>query len=70
MASRNLLTVKQFSAEHPAFTEGGLRWQVFHAAENGLAECGAILRNGRKVLIDVDRYFAWLDQKNGISSVA
>jgi hypothetical protein len=27
---------------------------------NGLAAAGAIIRCGRKVLIDVDRYAAWL----------
>jgi hypothetical protein len=27
---------------------------------NGLAVTGAIIRRGRKVLIDVDRYGAWL----------
>ena len=29
-------------------------------AGNGLAASGAIIRRGRKVLIDVDRYGAWL----------
>lgn len=29
-------------------------------AGNGLAACGAIIRRGRKVLIDVDKYAAWL----------
>ena len=27
---------------------------------NGLAQTGAIIRRGRKLLIDVDRYGAWL----------
>lgn len=27
---------------------------------NGLAASGAIIRRGRKVLIDIDRYAAWL----------
>lgn len=29
-------------------------------AGNGLAATGAIIRRGRKVLIDIDRYGAWL----------
>ena len=29
-------------------------------AGNGLAAAGAIIRRGRKVLIDLDRYGAWL----------
>lgn len=31
---------------------------------NGLAETGAIIRRGRKVLIDVERYGAWLANGN------
>lgn len=27
---------------------------------NGLAKTGAIIRRGRKILIDIDRYGAWL----------
>lgn len=64
MATRTLLTVKQFAEKHPAFPEGGIRWQIFNEATNGLAESEAIIRNGRKVLIDEDRYFAWLDCQN------
>lgn len=32
---------------------------------NGLAACGAIIRRGRKVLIDVDKYGAWLASGEG-----
>ncbi len=64
MADRHLYTVRQFCEAYPAFTEGGLRWEIFHEENNGLAESGAILRNGRKVLIDADAYFARLDAQN------
>lgn len=63
-------TVKQFIEENPAFSEGGVRWQVFNEDANGLKASGAILRNGRKVLIHVPRYYKWLDWKNGIDSEA
>jgi hypothetical protein len=33
---------------------------------NGLAKTGAIIRRGRKVLIDVDKYAAWLS--SGVSA--
>ncbi|MEY3787811.1 MAG: hypothetical protein RLZ75_2018 [Pseudomonadota bacterium] len=59
------LTVKQFCEHHPAFTLGGMRHQIFHADTNGLKESGAIIRNGRKVLIKISAYFAWLESKNG-----
>jgi hypothetical protein len=35
-------------------------------AGNGLAKSGAIIRCGRKVLIDVDKYAAWLS--SGVSA--
>ena len=56
MNTPTLLTVAQFSEKHPAFPIGGLRYQIFHEKENGLAESGAIIRFGRKVLIDETRF--------------
>ncbi|MEW8506892.1 MAG: hypothetical protein AB2598_09295 [Candidatus Thiodiazotropha sp.] len=61
-------TIKQFVKDHPAFTEGGIRYEIFNCEINGLRESGAILRNGRKLLIHVPRYFRWLDEKNGIQA--
>ena len=60
MTIPTLSTVKQFSEHHPAFPVGGLRHRIFHAESNGLAESGAIIRNGRRVLIDEERFFDWL----------
>jgi len=42
------------------FTEGQLRWWLFNAEANGLAELGAIVRIGRTVYIDVDAFNKWL----------
>jgi hypothetical protein len=68
-ASR-LLTVKQFPLMHPAFTEPALRNLIFKAdnrsssrgeiAGNGLLESGAIIRIGRRILIDEQAFFAWV----------
>ena len=68
--NRTLSTVNQFVEKNPAFTHGGVRWQIFNEDSNGLAESGAVLRNGRRVLIDEDRYFRWLDEQNGIRTDA
>jgi len=57
MTTPSLLTVKQFCEKYPAFPEGGIRHQIFHEKVNGLAEAGAIVRFGRKVLINEERYF-------------
>lgn len=60
---RSLLTVRQFSRKHPAFSEGGLRHKIFYGEETGFSRC--IRRFGRKVLIDENAFFQWLDEQNG-----
>ncbi|MDP3332604.1 MAG: hypothetical protein Q8Q40_16475 [Methylococcaceae bacterium] len=58
------LTVKQFTENQPAFTPGGLRAWIFNEHTNGLAKSGAIVRIGRKVLIDNAKFFAWIEAQN------
>ena len=60
---RVLRTVPQFCDENRFVTEGGLRFQIFNEEKNGLKEAGAIVRIGRKILIDVPRYFHWIDKQ-------
>ncbi|PLX76124.1 MAG: hypothetical protein C0607_06055 [Azoarcus sp.] len=71
-ARRRVGTVRQVAQAYPAFTEAALRDLIFKAADrfnsrgdripgNGLAEAGAIIRIGRKVLIDFDAFESWLD---------
>jgi hypothetical protein len=55
-----LFTVAQLIAKHPAFKTGGLRSLIFNEHQNGLAKTGAIIRIGRKVLIDENKFFAWV----------
>lgn len=65
---RPLLSVRQFAAKHSAFTQSSLRALIDKAREryssrgvvpgNGLAP--AIVRVGRKVLIDEEAFFRWL----------
>jgi hypothetical protein len=59
-----LSTVKQFCVRHPAFKTGGIRALIFNEQQNGLAKAKAIVRLGRKVLIDEPRFFGWLDSQN------
>jgi hypothetical protein len=58
------LTVCQFCDKHKAFKVGGVRSQIFNEDKNGLKKSGAIIRNGRKVLINEPKYFAWLEAQN------
>ena len=58
------LTVNQFKEKHPAFTTGGLRSLIFNEHTNGLAKSGAIVRIGRKILIDETKFFGWVESQN------
>lgn len=71
---RQLLTVRQFSERFPAWTEPGVRNLILNAETrlnsrgdkvpgNGLAEAGAIVRVGRKVLVDVGAFMAWIAEQ-------
>jgi hypothetical protein len=67
-------TTKQFSDKYPAFTEASLRNLIFKAERrhstngeipgNGLIEAGAVVRIGRRVLIDEERFFDWVRHQN------
>lgn len=61
------LTVNQFSEKHKAFTRGGLRALIFNEKSNGLAASGAVVRIGRKVLIDEVRFFEWVQAQQKAS---
>lgn len=73
--ARLVFTVRQFAERNKAFSEAALRNLIFkadtgHSSKgeipgNGLIEAGAIVRIGRKVLIDEDAFFAWVDAQKG-----
>ncbi len=56
---QDLRTIKQLAQENPAFTEASLRWLVFNAHQNGFE--ATIVRVGRRVLIDVEKFDVWLE---------
>jgi hypothetical protein len=60
-----LSTVNQFTEQHRAFTAGGLRALIFNEHNNGLAQSGAIVRIGRKVLIHEEKFWTWVETQNG-----
>jgi hypothetical protein len=77
-APRDLLSVAQFSEKFPAFSQAAIRNLILNSADrlnsrgervagNGLAESGAVLRLGRKILLSESRVFAWIlaQQRNG-----
>ena len=63
MIKRNLRSIAAIAAETP-FSEGQLRWWIFMAASNGLDATDAVIRVGRRVYIDIDRFNDWIEQQN------
>jgi hypothetical protein len=68
---RDLFTVNQFSERRPAWSAQALRNLILNSEDrltsrgekipgNGLAEVGAIVRVGRRVLIDEEAFFRWI----------
>lgn len=66
---RNLKTVTAFADNGP-FTENQVRWWIFQSTNNGLGASGAIVRIGRRVYLDVDRFDAWVESQNRQSAQA
>jgi len=78
-----LTTVKKMAQTKPycdIYTENSIRALVFNSAprisskgeipSNGLQEAGAILRVGRKLLIDLDAFDSWLiTQSSNIKAI-
>ena len=62
------LTVTQLCEKHPAFKPGGIRALIFNEETNGLKASGAIVRVGRKVLIDEAKFFAWVSSQSGVAA--
>lgn len=54
-------TVQSFAKAEDAFPEGSTRWTI-HQHKDKLIEAGAIFYNGRKLLIDRDRFIAFLKE--------
>ena len=61
-AKRRLKTVSAFAASGP-FTENQIRWWIFQAANNGMAEHCVCVRIGRRVYIDEDAFDNWVDSQ-------
>jgi hypothetical protein len=54
-------TVSQVAASITGLSENSLRWHIFKRSVNGLDERKAVLKVGRRVLLDFDKYCEWLE---------
>ena len=67
MSETKYLTVKQFCQKHVAFTESSLRFLIFNENKNGLRDHKVIARIGRRVLINEENFFHWIERQNEIA---
>lgn len=67
MVTRDLKSVPQL-AEVTPFSEAQLRWWIFNEKSNGLSDRKAIVRIGRRVYVDVGRFYEWIDSINASGS--
>ena len=65
--SRVLVTVQQLCQRTPAFKEQTIRQFLFDRHKNGLDK--AVRHLGRKVLIDEEEFFRWIDEHSGVSPI-
>lgn len=63
-----LRSVRQIAERNPAFSEASLRWLIFRAGQNGLDR--ALVRIGRRVLIDEPRFNDWIETQRQKGRVA
>ena len=59
----NLIPVPKWKEHHEWPTEAGLRYYIFNASFNGFDK--VIKKVGRRILIDEERFFDWVEEKNG-----
>lgn len=55
-----LLSPRQIWETYPAFTEGSLRWLLFHRQTNGLSI--AIRKIGRRLVLVEDLFLQWVEE--------
>lgn len=60
--TRKLIPLTSWPKHHNYPPVGGLRHLVFNAKENGFDKC--IRRVGRRILIDEQAYFKWVDEQS------
>lgn len=61
------LTVTQLSEKYRAFSPRYLRTLLLNRDENGFKDC-VIALSSRRVLIDEEKFLAWIDQHREVSN--
>jgi hypothetical protein len=62
------MTVQQYVAAHPYYSMASFRWILFGRHTNGLAKAGAVIKIGKKILIDPERVEAWENDQREVAA--
>ena len=62
------MTVQQYVATHPYYSMSSFRWILFGRHTNGLAKAGAVIKIGKKILIDSEMVEKWEDSQREVSA--
>lgn len=60
-AGKRLIPVTKWTEYHPWPPIGGLRHLIFFEKTNGFSHC--VVRLGRRVLIDEEKFFEWAERE-------
>lgn len=63
--SRTLVPFPEFEKQCPV----NARWAWFNRKENGLEKSGAVIRYGRRLLVNPSRFFEWLEEQGAEDAV-
>ena len=64
----SILGVKEFSKKHQAFSYSALRNHIFNKEQNGLDDFKVIKQIKRRVYIDEQAFFKWLDYQTQLAN--
>ena len=64
LKQKRIIPLSDWSKFHPWPPLGGLRHLVFHAKQNGFER--VVKRAGRRVLIDEDEFFKWIESRSAM----
>lgn len=65
MTTPTFVTVPQLAQRQPALCVGGIRGWIFNEEKNGLKDSGAIIRIGKKLMIDEGKFIEWIKSAGG-----
>lgn len=65
MKPKRLVPIKKIPELYPeAFTKSSMRWLLYNRKTNGF-DCCVRKIGGKKILIDLDDFEAWIDKQQG-----